>query len=88
MQEGLLDWLQQLPLRVKPGPRGPRMPSSAISVRPPLIPDWPREPDASAKEAQVGKSGRVPLEGEMALLRGRHIAPETIISMDQRPVMH
>ncbi len=30
MQEGLLDWLQQLPLRVKPGPRGPRMPSSAI----------------------------------------------------------
>ena len=30
MQEGLLEWLQQLPLRVKPGPRGPRMPSSAI----------------------------------------------------------
>ena len=32
--------------------------------------EWPREPDASAKEAQVGRLGRVLPEGEMALPRG------------------
>ena len=58
-------------------------------LRPPLIPDWPREPDASAKEAQVGRPGGVdPLEGEMVLLRGSVGTPNTIIPMDQRPVMH
>ena len=57
-------------------------------MRPPLIPEWPREPDASAKDAQVGKPGGVPPEGEMALLRGRVGTPETIIPMDQRPIMH
>ncbi len=36
-----------------------------------LIPDWPREPDASPKDAQVGQPGREPPEGEMALLKGR-----------------
>ena len=35
-----------------------------------LAQEWPRESDASAKEAQVSQPGGVPPEGEMALLRG------------------
>ena len=36
-----------------------------------LAQEWPREPDASVKEAQVGKPGRGDTpEGETALLRG------------------
>ena len=47
-----------------------------VSVRPPLIPDWPRESDASAKEAQVGGPGREPPgRGDGATEReGRHPA--------------
>ena len=36
-----------------------------------LAQEWPREPDVSAKEAQVGQPGGVTPEGEMVLLRGR-----------------
>ena len=37
-----------------------------------LAQEWPRESDASPKDAQVGQPGRgVAPEGEMALLRGR-----------------
>ena len=59
------------------------------SFRRTLLPDWLRESDASVKEAQVGKPGRVkPPEGEMALLRGRATTPESIIPVDQRRVIH
>ena len=53
-----------------------------------LAQEWPREPDASAKEAEVGGLGRVPPEMQRALLRGRAGTPESIIPMDQRSVMH
>ncbi len=42
-----------------------------------LAQEWPREPDASAKEAQVGKPGRGPPDGEMVLLRGRGMPTST-----------
>ncbi len=57
-------------------------------MKPPLMPDCPRESDASAKEAQVGQPGRVGPEGKMVHPRGRATTPETIVPMDQRPVMH
>ena len=66
----------------------PPRPFPLLSVRPPLIPDWSRESDASVKEAQVGQPGGVTPGNEMALLRGRVTTPETIIPMDQRQVMH
>ena len=79
MQEGLLDWLQQLPLRVKPGPRGPRMPSSAIRGKAALQTEKTDTGDGreieAAVEAVAERTARALLHPPGNTTRNSDIAP-------------